>query len=294
MDILKFSEEMNELIPEGAVLEKLGTNFQFIEGPVWDNVKQCLYFTDIPGNTIHRWDQSEGFSVFQSPSYHANGLTLDRQGRLLACHHESRKLTRTELDGSITDLAMHYKGKRLNSPNDVIVKSDGSIYFTDPPYGLKGNLDEKELPFQGVYRFDPETEELRLLVDDFDKPNGLAFSPDEKTLYIDDSERDHVRAFDVTSTGSLINGRIFAELDPAVGKGVPDGMKVDRQGRLYATGRGGVWIISASGEKIGVIKIPEVTANVAWGGDYQNLYITASTSLYRIRLNLQGIPVNRS
>lgn len=288
MENLQFSEELKEIIPEGAVLEKLGTGFQFIEGPVWDSVQQCLFFSDIPANTIYRWEQAKGFSVIRTPSHNSNGLTLDRERRLLACEHGSRIVTRTESDGTITKIATHYDGKRLNSPNDVVVNADGSIYFTDPPYGVTDNV--KELPFQGVYRLDPETGELRLLVDDFDKPNGLAFSPDKKVLYIDDSGRDHVRAFDVTSTGNLINGRIFVELDPAVGKGVPDGMKVDRQGRVYVTGHGGVWIISAAGEKIGVIKVPEVTANLAWGDDYQNLYMTASTSLYRIRLNVQGIP----
>lgn len=289
MDILTFSDEMHMVIPEGAVLERLETGFRFVEGPVWDSVQQCLYFSDIPASTIYRWKPTDGYSVYRTPSDHSNGLTLDGQRRLLACHHESRKVTRTDADGTITDVATHYQGKRLNSPNDIVVKSDGSIYFTDPPYGLKGHIEGKELPFQGVYRYDPATEELRLLVDDFDKPNGLAFSPDEQTLYVDDSGRDHVRAFDVSSMGSLINGRVFAKLDPAIGNGVADGMKVDREGRVYVTGRGGIWIVSPSGEKIGVIRMPEVTANLAWGGDGRDLYITASTSFYRIRLNVQGI-----
>ncbi|TVY02437.1 SMP-30/gluconolactonase/LRE family protein [Paenibacillus cremeus] len=286
---------MKLLIPEGAELEKIASGFRFIEGPVWDDANKFLYFTDIPQNIVYRWSRPEGVSVFRTPSRHANGLTLDGQRRLLACEHGSRTVTRTEQDGTITELALQYDGKRLNSPNDIVVKSDGTLYFTDPPYGLKsvyGNQPEdKELSFQGVYRLDPETAELRLLIDDFDKPNGLAFSPDEQILYVDDSARDHVRAFDVTPTGGLINGRVFAELDPEAGKGVPDGMKVDAAGRLYVAGRGGIWIFSSSGQKIGIIKIPEITANLAWAEDYSHLYITASTSLYRIRLNTRGIPV---
>lgn len=292
MELLKFTDEMSSIVSEEAVLEKLETGFSFVEGPVWDSVQQCLFFSDIPMSTIYRWSPSDGLAVYRKPSFQSNGLTLDAQRRLLVCEHESRKLTRAEIDGTVTNQATHYEGKRLNSPNDVVVKMDGSIYFTDPPYGLSNGKDQ-ELPFQGVYRLDPQTGDLRLLVDDFDRPNGLVFSPDERILYIDDSAMLHVRAFDVTPEGTLANGRILAELDPAIGKGAPDGMKVDRQGRIYVTGPGGVWIFSSSGDKIGVIVTPEVTANLAWGGDYRDLYLTSSTSLYRIRLNVQGIPAGQ-
>ncbi|WP_274651079.1 SMP-30/gluconolactonase/LRE family protein [Paenibacillus humicola] len=293
MEWLAFTDEMNTIVPDGAVLERLGTGYKFLEGPVWDDTNHCLYFSDIPADTIYRWSAAGGFSVFRSPSLNANGLTLDGQGRLLACEHSGRKLSRGEADGTVTALASHYGGKRLNSPNDVVVHADGSIYFTDPPYGLNNVSEEKELLFQGVYRYNPETEGLRLLADDFDKPNGLAFSPDKRKLYVDDTGRDHVRVFDVTGAGDLVNGSIFAEIDPDAGRGGLDGMKTDLQGRLYVTGHGGVWIISPSGEKIGVIKTPEIAANLAWGEDGQTLFVTASTSLYKVRLNVLGMLAGR-
>jgi len=284
----------NKIMSKETKLEKLATGFIFTEGPVWDQANNCLYFSDIPANKIWKWSNSGGKEIFREPSGKSNGLTLDKQGNLIACEHANRRVSRTEKDGTIVTIADTYDNKKLNSPNDVTVKSDGSIYFTDPPYGLTddfGALGEKELPFQGVYRLSPDGETLTLLVDDFEKPNGLAFSPDELLLYIDDTDRALVRVFDVNSDGTISNSRIFAELEGEE-DGSVDGMKVDSEGNVYVTGPGGIWIFEPSGNKLGRIDIPEVSANLAWGDeDWQTLYITASTSLYRIRLNAEGISV---
>ncbi|NOZ20262.1 MAG: SMP-30/gluconolactonase/LRE family protein [Planctomycetes bacterium] len=284
--------DFKKIVPEGAVVEKVDTGFRFTEGPVWNAKEDCLRFSDIPANIIYLWRSGKKSEVFRDPSGHSNGLTYDKQGRLIACEHGNRRVSRTERDGSITVLAERYEGKRLNSPNDVVVKSDGSLYFTDPPYGLKKQKEDKELDFQGVYRISPDGKTLTLLIDDFDRPNGLAFSPDEKTLYIaDSSKRRHIRAFDVKEDGTLANGRLFANLhhdDP----GVPDGMKVDVEGNVYSTGPGGVWVFNPKGELLGRIVTPEVPANCAWGdADWKSLYTTARTSVYRVKLSIQGIKV---
>jgi gluconolactonase len=229
-------------------------------------------------------------STFRSPSGNSNGLTLDKGGRLIACEHETRRLTRTELDGSVSVLADKYQGKRLNSPNDVIVRSDSSIYFTDPTYGFESRNSWKELSFNGVYLLTPGGE-LELLVDDFDQPNGLAFSEDEAVLYIDDTSRCHIRAFDVARDGSLSNSRVLIDMrlpEP----GLPDGMKVDHRGNLYCTGPGGIWVIEPEGKCLGRILLPELPSNLAWGDfDWKTLYITACSSLYRLRLTATGISV---
>ena len=284
--------DFRKIVPEGAAVEKVDTGFKFTEGPVWNASEGCLLFSDIPANIIYRWQPGNKSKVFRDPSGHSNGLTFDKQGRLIACEHGDRRVSRTESDGTITVLAERYEGKLLNSPNDVVVKSDGSIYFTDPPYGLKKQKEAKELDFQGVYRISPDGKTLTLLVDDFDRPNGLAFSPDEKTLYIaDSSKRKHIRAFGVKEDGTLANGRLFAELIHD-DRGVPDGMKVDVEGNVYSTGPGGVWVINPKGEVLGRIVTPEVPANCAWGdADWKTLYITARTSVYRVKLGIQGIRV---
>jgi len=286
------------IVPEGAVIERLGTGFKFTEGPVWNAGGGFLLFSDIPAGRIRKWTPDGGFSIFRDPSGNSNGLTYDKQGRLIACEHGNRRVTRTEHDGSITVLADNYKGTRLNSPNDVVVKSDGSIYFTDPPYGLPGLEKDRDLDFNGVYRISPgsagksDDKTLMLLVDDFPRPNGLAFSPDEKTLYIgDSSDRRHIRAFDVQPDGTLANGRVFVELK-SPDKGGVDGMKVDVEGNLYTTGPGAVWVFDPEGKLLGRIVTPEIPANCAWGdADWKTLYITARTSLYRVRLNIPGVAV---
>jgi gluconolactonase len=267
--------------------EQVATGFQFTEGPVW-LPDGSLLFSDIPASRIYRWTPETGAQVWREPTGNANGLTLDRQGRLIACEHSGRRVSRTEDDGTVAAVAERYGGKRLNSPNDVVVKSDGTIYFTDPPYGIKP--EEREQPCNGVYRILPDGT-LELLVDDFDRPNGLAFSPDESILYIDDSPRRHVRAFDVRPDGTLANSRILADMDHPQ-PGSPDGMKLDEAGHLYVTGATGVWVFEPDGTCLGVIVTPERPANCAWGdADRKSLYITARTSLYRIRVKVAGVPV---
>lgn len=286
-----YDPALRRLVPPDAVIERVACGFRFTEGPVWRG--DHLLFSDIPSDRIVRWElRPEGpvVTTFRTPSGNSNGLTLDRQGRLIACEHRTRRVTRTEPDGTITVLASHYQGKRLNSPNDVVVRSDGLIFFTDPPYGLPNQREGKELPFQGVYCLRPDGT-LVLLVDDFERPNGLAFSPDERVLYIDDSFRRHIRAFDVQPDGTLTNGRLFADMT-SPDTGSPDGMKVDREGHLYCTGPGGIWVYTPEGHLLGRILPPEQPANLAWGdSDWRTLYITARTGLYRLRVNIPGIPV---
>jgi len=283
-------EKFDQIVPKGAEIERLATGFRFTEGPVWNFQEGCLLFSDIRANQIKKWSPAEGVTTFREPSGNSNGLTYDKAGRLLACEHGNRRLSRTERDGTITVLADNFRGKRLNSPNDVVVKSNGAIYFTDPPYGIKP--EEQELPFQGVFRLFPEDGELTLLVKDFDRPNGLAFSPDEKVFYIaDSSTKRHIRVFDVNQDGILSNGRLFAVLQSKE-PGNPDGMKVDVKGHLYVAAAGGIWVFTSTGERLGIIRVPETPANCAWGdADWRNLYITARTSLYRVRLGIQGIKV---
>jgi gluconolactonase len=266
--------------------ERLATGFQFTEGPVW-MPDGYLLFSDIPASRIYRWAPEDQVEVWREPSGQSNGLTVDQQGRLIACEHGNRRVSRTEADGTVAVLADRYQGKRLNSPNDVAVKSDGTIYFTDPPYGIQP--EEREQPCNGLYRILPDGT-LELLADDFDRPNGLAFSPDESILYVDDSPRRHVRAFDVRPDGTLTNSRVIADMDHPQ-PGSPDGMKIDVAGHLYVAGATGVWVFEADGTLLGVIVTPERPANCAWGdADRKALYITARTSLYRIRVKVPGLP----
>ena len=287
------SPKLLDLIDADAELEQLGTGCEFTEGPVWHAEGKFLLFSDIPANQMKKWTAEEGITNFRVPSGKSNGLTYDKQGRLVTCEHANRRVSRTAADGTVETIASHYEGKRLNSPNDVIVKSDGSIYFSDPPYGLTADYGvegEQDLDFQGVYRLSPDGQTVTLLVDDFDRPNGLCFSPDESILYINDTERMHVRVFDVQADGTIANGRIFAEEEGD--DGVPDGMKIDTHGNVYLTGPGGIWIFDTSGEHLGVIQTPERAANLGWGGDdWSTLFITASTSLYSIQCKVSGIPV---
>ena len=284
------SRENSTLVQENSEVERLATGYQFLEGPVWDSTGGFLLFSDIPANRINKWAPDGSVTVFREPSWNSNGLTFDKRGNLLICEHGTRRLSMLEKSGAYKVLADRYRGKRLNSPNDVVVKSDGKIYFTDPPYGIK--QDEQELNFQGVYSLDVEEEKLTLLSDSFDRPNGLAFSPDEKVIYIaDSSNRRHVRAFEVDSDGNLGHGSVFAEIHSEL-PGNPDGMKVDVEGNLYVAAAGGVWVFSAQGEHLGVISTPETPANLAWGGkDWRNLFITAGTSLYRAKMKAQGLRV---
>jgi gluconolactonase len=280
-----------EVVGDSIEFEQLGSGFLFTEGPLWHAAERALLFSDMPGDEIRRWSARAGVASFRKPSHKANGLAWDRSGRLLACEHATSRVTRTETDGTVTTLASHYEGKELNSPNDIVVKSDGAIYFTDPIYGrveFYGVPRPSELGFQGVYRLEPDGRTLRLLAKDFGQPNGLCFSPDEKQLFINDTERQHIRLFQVSADGSLDAGRVWAETT-GDGPGGPDGMKLDSAGNLYCCGPGGIHVFDPTAECLGVIRVPEPTANFNWGDeDYLSLFITASTSLYRIRVKVPG------
>lgn len=270
---------------------KIASGFRFTEGPVWDRARGCLYFSDIPANTIHQWRPDGGVSVFKYPSGKSNGLTLDHAGRLLICEHAGRRVSRIEQDGSTSGLASHYRGSRLNSPNDIVVKSDGFIYFTDPPYGLNPvfGIDEPpELDFTGVYRANPTSGEIVVVADDF-TPNGLAFSPDERRLYVADTEANLVLSYEVDSAGNLSGKRLFARI---AGNPAPDGLKVDVKGNVFVSGGGGVWVHDPDGARLGLIPVPELPSNLAWGDTgWSTLYITARTSVYRVQTLTAGMPV---
>lgn len=274
------------LFPVNASVKCIATGFRFTEGPVWFAEGNFLLFSDIPSDTIFRLDGDHIVNVFRYPSGNSNGLTRDVQGRLIICEHKNRRVSRIENDGSITILADQFNFKKLNSPNDVVVKSNGSIYFTDPPYGIKP--DQQEQNVQGVYRI-TQNGKIELAVGDFNRPNGLAFSPEEKKLYINDSSQlRHIRVFNVETDGSLSGGRIFHSMSIKY-KGVPDGMKVDSNGFLFCTGPKGVWVFDPDGNHHGTILTPEKPSNCAWGDDDQkSLYITAESSIYKIRVNNAG------
>jgi len=263
-------------------VKKILTGFQFAEGPVWVP-DGFLLFSDIPADTIYKYEPGQGKEVFIKPSGHSNGLTLDKQGRLLICEHD-RQVSRLEKDGTMKSLVTSYLGNRLNSPNDIVVKSDEVIYFTDPPFGLQDRSVGKELDFSGVYRLEQDGS-LSLLESSLELPNGLAFSPDESVLYVDDSNSGKVYAFNVTGEGLLEDKRIFA----SVGNRGGDGMKTDIEGNILVTGPDGINVFNPEGHKLGVIECPETPANIAWGDiDYKTLYITARTSLYSLRVKTGG------
>ena len=287
------------LVAADAPLERIAGGLAFTEGPLWRG--DHLLFSDIPNKRIARWRRlPEGPELTTFARGCSNGLTLDRQGRVLAAEHDGRRVSRVAEDGTRTTLAERFQGKRLNSPNDIVVKSDGAIYFTDPPYGVHAGtvgkprppkwwaepMPGKEQPCNGVYRLDAGGA-LTLLVDDFVLPNGLAFSPDERVLYVDDSERKHIRAFDVRSDGTLANGRVLLDMSSS-DPGVPDGFKVDLEGNIFCTGPGGVWVCRPDGELLGRIILPELPANLGWGEDGSALFATARTSVYRLPTQTRG------
>ena len=293
MPVEQKAEEMERIASQSQEVEWLGSGYgggAVVEGPVWWKEGGYLLFSDIGSNQRLKWAPGDGITVFQEPTNNANGLTRDPQGRLIACEHGARRVTRQEPDGSTTVVANNYQGRRLNRPNDVVVKSDGSIYFSDPG-APDPNLD---LDFAGVYRVSQDLGTLTLLVRDFVTPNGLAFSHDEGILYINDSRRGHIRAFDVQANGTLALGtdRVFADLR-GERPGVPDGMKVDVEGNVYCGGSGGIWVFDSSGNHLGVIVHgAAATTNMAWGDeDWRTLYFTTRDSLGRVRLGIPGIPV---
>ncbi len=272
--------DLSEIV-DGKI-EQVATGFQFTEGPVW-HPDGYLLFSDIPANQIIKWTAVNTFEVFREPSDNSNGLALDMKGRLIACETSKRRVSRTRKDGTIVTLAEKFEEKRLNSPNDLVIRSDGTIYFSDPDFGTP--KEEKDLAYQGVYRISPDRKLFLEAKEGFEKPNGLALSPDEKTLYVDDSHTGFIQAFDVQPDGSLKNGRRFGEI-PAKGL---DGAKVDVKGNLYVTASDGISVFDPSGKRIGLIEVPEGPANLAFGdADFKTLYITAKKSLYRMRMKNEG------
>ena len=287
------SPRLLDLVTEDAAVEQVGSGFQFTEGPIWHPGEQCLYFSDIPADTRRRWSAADGTSDVNHPNNKGNGMTLDGALNLYVCEHVTSSLVRETPSGERQVLASHWQGKELNSPNDVVVKSDGSVYFSDPTYGrmpVFGLEREQQLDFQAVYRISASGA-LSCQVDDFDQPNGLCFSPDESLLYVNDTTRAHIRVFDVGADGALSNGRMFAENigTGVLEDGVVDGMKCDERGNVYVTGPDGFWVFGADGEHLGVIGMPEHSANLNWGGSgWTELYCTCSTSVYRITLKVAG------
>jgi gluconolactonase len=272
--------------------EKVADGFLFTEGPLW-HPQGFLLFSDMPGDHLRRWSAADGVATFRKPCNQTNGLAWDTAGRLIACEHATSRLTRTEPDGRIAVLASRYDGKELNSPNDVVVRSDGTIYFTDPTYGRAeyyGRPRDCELDFRGVYSVRPDGTGLRLLADDFGQPNGLAFSADERVLFVNDTERQHIRRFELRPDGTLAAGAEWART-VGEGEGAPDGMKLDAESNLYCCGPGGIHVFAPDATCLGVLHTPEYVANFAWGdADYRSLYITASSSLYRVRTRIAGRP----
>jgi gluconolactonase len=303
--IVRLDKRMDKLIPQDAKLERLATGFDWTEGPVWNRQGKFLLFSDIPRNSIFKWKEGAGISLFMKPSGYtgtkprggepgSNALILDPEGRLVLCEHGDRRISRVEPDGKKVTLADKYKGKRLNSPNDGVFKSNGDFYFTDPPYGLEKNWDDpaRELDFCGVYRLS-KNGRLSLLTKTMTRPNGIAFSPDEKTLYVANSDPEKAvwMAFPVLDNGRLGEGRVFFDATQWVKEkkpGLPDGMKVDKKGYLFATGPGGVHIFSPKGKLLGTIDTGLRTSNCNWGNDGSVLYVTVDYNLCRIKTSTTG------
>ncbi len=319
LKVESFDPSIGKIIPEGAKLERVATGFTWVEGPIWD--QGSLFFAEITSNSIRRWTPGKGVSIFLQPSGYqgsapyggpepgSNGMTLDTRGRLTVAGHAQRDVFRFDSlnpKGSITILADRYQGKRLNSPNDLVYRSDGSLYFTDPPYGLRTQSDsdpEKELKANGVYRIPhaleqkpgapPARGQLQLLIGDLPRPNGIAFSPGEEYLYVDSTEPKKIwMRYTVRPDGTLADPKLLYDATSDHRVGSPDGIKVDEQGNIYGAGPAGVWIISPEGKHLATILMPERVSNVAWAGpDRKTLYITASTSIYRVQLKIPGEPI---
>jgi gluconolactonase len=284
--------KIREIVHSNLAVERLASGFDFTEGPIWNRSGQYLIFSDMPGDQMRRWNQAGGIATFRKPSNMANGNAYDPQGRIVTCEHATSRVTRTDRQGAISVLATHYRGKELNSPNDIVVRTDGGIYFTDPTYGrleYYGVKRDPELDFRGVYRIEGDGSRLTLLADDFAQPNGLCFSLDEQQLFVNDTERGHIRVFDVASDGTLSGGKVWADVR-GDGQGAPDGLKIDSCGNVYCCGPGGLHVHAPDGQSLGVIRMPEVTANFTWGGpDLLDIFLTASTSLYRVRTLVAGL-----
>ncbi|SFQ22599.1 SMP-30/gluconolactonase/LRE family protein [Tranquillimonas alkanivorans] len=285
-----------DLIQPNAHLRRIATGFEWTEGPVWFADMQVLLFSDIPADRMMRLTPDGQVSVFRQPSDYSNGNTRDRQGRLVTCHHGTRSVTRTEHDGSVTVLADSYEGRRLNSPNDVVVQSNGDVWFTDPTYGILSDYEgfraEPEQDAHHVFRIDARTGRVQAVIDDFVQPNGLAFSPDERVLYVAESGSSHdpdvpsvIRAFDVGEEGRVSGGDVFATVDA----GLPDGFRLDTEGRLWTSAADGVHCFAPDGALLGKILVPEVVSNLCFGGPRGNrLLITATTSVYSVAVNVSS------
>jgi gluconolactonase len=303
--IERLGARFDKLVPKDARVERIAEGFDWSEGPVWDRTRKVLLFSDVPMNTVFQWQEGKGVSVFLKPSGYtgsvprggepgSNGLLVDRDDRLILCQHGDRRVARLEVGNRFATLAGKYMGKRLNSPNDGVFDSNGNLYFTDPPYGLlKLNADPaKELDFNGVYRISAVDGELTLLTKEMTFPNGIALSPDEKTLYVANSDPKKAiwMAFPLKEDGTIGPGRLFSDVTSSTPtkKGLPDGMKVDAAGNLFATGPGGVLVFAADGTHLGTFNTGEATANCGWGDDGSVLYITADMYIGRVRLTTKG------
>lgn len=282
-------------MPAGARLERLWTGGEWCEGPLWLPDEDAVIWSDIPNDRILRWSARGGATTWRAPSEYVNGNTLDREGRIVHCSHGARALQRTEPDGTVTTLADRFEGRRLNSPNDVVVQSDGTLWFTDPPYGIvsdrEGHAAPSEIGSNLVFRLDPVTGDLAAVIEDMQAPNGLAFSPDERRLYVSDTagandavpgERHHIRVWDVAPGGSPAGGAVFAEIEP----GVPDGFRVDVAGNVWTSSESGVQVLAPDGTRLGEIPVPETVANCCFGGG--RLYIAATSSLYAMDVATRG------
>jgi gluconolactonase len=283
---------LSEVVGPAVEFDRIATGCLFTEGPLWHPRERYLLWSDMPDDHIRRWAPGQGVTTFRKPSNKSNGLTWDRQGRLLACEHASSQVTRTEADGRIVPIATHLGDRQLNSPNDIVCDAAGRIYFTDPTFGRMdyyGVKREPELGFRGVYQVGPDPRSPRLLADDFEQPNGLCFALDGTRLFVNDTARQHIRVFDVRPDGALAGGRLWAETR-GEGRGAPDGMKLDAAGNLYCCGPGGIHVFAPDATCLGVIRTPEVAANFAWGDDdLRSLYVTASSSVYRVRVLVPGL-----
>ena len=284
----------SQIFARDTEIETIASGFKFLEGPAWHPYEKHLRFSDILGNSTYEWSETAGSRIYRRNSHMANGNTYDRQGRLLSCHHASSRVTRMDDDETMTVLASHYQGKELNSPNDLVVKSDDSVYFTDPPYGREPKVGiprECQLDFSGVYRWDLADESLKLLSSALNRPNGLCFSADESMLYVADSPEYEIHVFDVREDGAIANQRLFADTR-GDGPGVPDGMKIDSEGNLYCCAQGGLHVFSADGALLGRLRTPMQIPNFTWGDDdLCSIYLTGITTLYRVRTRIPGIPL---
>ncbi len=293
-----YDSSFKDILRDDSKLDRLASPAIWAEGPVWLPDRDAVVFSDVKGNRMHVWSEKDGAAVFRESSNYSNGNCLDRQGRIVSCEHGRRCISRTEKDGTVRILVDKYDGKRLNSPNDVTVKSDGTIWFTDPPYGILGDEEgfksESQVIGCHVYRFDPESGDLSIATLDVERPNGLAFSPDEKLLYVADMSivefptkgRRRLSVYDVVDGVRLTNCRALADITP----GIPDGFRVDRAGRIFCSCEGGIQVVLPDGNIIGKIRVPERVSNCTFGGPGEDvLYITATTSLYRIRLATRGM-----